>query len=262
MSGHWRFCVAAFLLFAALSTSPALSNPLTDLLNPAPKEAPAPASDAPAPAKEECFAQPGRSTAPSRHWVYHLDGHRKCWFQADATVSAKKQVRHHAVKQPVIAAEENEAGLRNKTVADARAQLLSTAPADAPQPTPPAPEVVDTASMPANGATTLVPAAPIVVAEPAIDQPTPEHATPGPLDAEMLLAAAPPARDPVAATVASSAPPATLAAPSVPDADVDQWELMARRAGMVLIVLGLVFLIGSALASQFLGPRAAPIRRA
>ncbi len=84
-----------------------------------------------------------------------------------------------------------------------RAQLLRVAPADAFQPTPPAPEVVDTASVPANGAATLVPAAPIV-AEPTIDQFTPEHAARLPVDVEMLLAAAPLARD----TVASSVPPA------------------------------------------------------
>lgn len=130
MSGYWRFCVAAFLLLAGLSTWPAFSNPLTDLFNPAPKEA-----AAPAPAREECLLQPGRSTAPGQHWVYRLDGHRKCWFQADeATVAVKKQAHHYGVKQPVIAAEENEAALREKTVADARAQLLSAAPADASQP--------------------------------------------------------------------------------------------------------------------------------
>ena len=251
MSGYWRFCVAAFLLLAGLSTWPAFSNPLTDLFNPAPKEA-----AAPAPAREECLLQPGRSTAPGQHWVYRLDGHRKCWFQADeATVAVKKQAHHYGVKQPVIAAEENEAALREKTVADARAQLLSAAPADASQPTPPAPEVVDPASVPADRTATLVLAAP-VVAEPKIDRLTPDHATPRPVDVEMLLAAASPVGD----TVASSVPPATPVAPSIPDADENQWGLTAPRAGMALIALGLVFLAGSLLASRFLDPRVAPIR--
>jgi hypothetical protein len=259
MSGHWRFCVAASLFFAglsfaSLSTSPALSNPLTDLFNPAPKEE----ATAPAPVREACVPQPGRSTAPGRHWVYHVDGHRKCWFQADeATVSLRKRIHHYAAKQPVIASEENAAALHKKTFADARAQLLSAAPADAVQSTPPAPGVVDTASVPANGAATLVPAAPIVAA-PTVDQLTPGHVTPRPLDVEMLLAAAPPASD----TVTSSAPQAAPSTPSIPDADEDQWELIATRAAMVLIALGLVVLVGSLLASRFLDPRLPPIRRA
>ena len=99
MSGHWRFCVAAFLFFAGLSISPASSNPLTDLFNSAPKEAAAPAS-----AEAQCVQRPGKSTAPGQHWVYHLDGHRKCWFQADeAQVSVKKLIHRHAVKRAAIA---------------------------------------------------------------------------------------------------------------------------------------------------------------
>jgi hypothetical protein len=262
MSGHWRFCVSAFLLVAGLSTSPAFSNPLTDLFNPAPKEAEAPAAaPAPAPtreAKDECLMQPGRSVSPGRHWVYHLNGHRKCWYQADeATVAAKKQVRHSAAKQPVIASEENEAALRKKTVADARAQLLSTASADTVQPTPPAPEVADTASVPANAATALVPAAPSV-AEPTLDQPTPDHAARGPVDVEMLLAAASPVGD----TAASAAPPAAPVAPSTSDANENRWESMAPRAGLALIALGLIFVMASLLASRFRDPGVAPIRRA
>jgi hypothetical protein len=253
MFGHWRFCVTAFLFFADLSTSPAFSNPLTDLFNPAPKEA-----TAPAPAREECLLQPGKSTEHGQHWFYRLDGHRKCWFQAaEETVSIKKPVRQHSAKQTVIAPEENEAGLRKNTVVDARAQLLSDAPADAFQPTPPAPEVVDPASVPANAAATLVPAVPIV-AEPTLDQLTPEHATRRPVDVEMLLAEASLARD----TVASSGPPAAPGAPSIPDADEDHWELMATQAGVALIALGLVFLlVGSLLVRRSL-PRVAPIRRA
>jgi hypothetical protein len=253
MSGHWRLSVAASLLFAGLATSPALSNPLTDLFNPPKEEA-----TAPAPVRQACVPLPGRSTAPGQHWVYHVDGHRKCWFQADeATVSLRKRIHHYAAKQPVIASEENEAAHRKKTLADARAQLLSATPADAVQSTPAAPRVADTASVPANGAATLVPAAPIVAA-PTVDQLTPEHATPRPIDVEMLLAAAPAASD----TVASSVPAAAPGAPSLPDAGEDQWELIATRAGMALIALGLAFLVGSLLASRFLDARVPPIRRA
>jgi hypothetical protein len=254
MSGHWRLCVAAFLFVADLAISPASSNPLTDLLNPPPKEEAA----APAPVREQCLLQPGRSTSPGQHWVYHLEGHRKCWFQAAASsVLVTKLVHRHAEKQPVSAPEENEAALRKKSFADARAQLLSAAPADASQPTPPAPEAADTASVPANGAATPMPAAPSTVAEPTIDQLTPEHATRHPVNVEMLLAAAPLASD----TVASSVPAATPGAPSVPEED--QWESMATWAGIVLIALGLVCLLGgSLLASRFRDVRVAPVRRA
>jgi len=256
MSGHWRLCVAAFLLLAGLVISPAFSNPLTDLLSPPPKEGAA----APAPVKEQCLLQPGRSTAPGQHWVYHLEGHRKCWFQAAASsVLAKRLVHRHAEKQPVSAPEENEAALRKKSFADARAQLLSAAPADTSQPTPPAPEVSDTASVPANGtAATPVPAPP-AVAEPTIDQPATEHATRPPVNVEMLLTAAPLAND----TEASSVPPATAGAPSIPDADEGRWESMATRAGMALIALGFVCLLGgSLLASRFRDVRITPVGEA
>ena len=253
MSGHWRFCVAAFLLFAGLSTSPVSSNPLTDLFNFAPKEA-----AAPAPAQEECVLQPGKSTAPGQHWVYRHDGHRKCWFQTDeATVSTKKQIHHHAAKQLAIAPEENEAALRETTVLDARAQLLSAAPAGAPQSqsTASGPEVVDTASVAAPEAATRVPAAP-VAAPPTIDPLTPDHATPRSADVEMLLAASTLDKD----MSASPVPPTTPGAPYV--AGANDWELTAARAGTVLIVLGFVFLLGSLWASRFFDPKETPIRRA
>lgn len=254
MSGHWRLRVAAFLVFAGLSTLPASSNPLTDLFNPAPKEAAAPAP-APAPAKEACASRPGNSAAPGQHWFYHLDGHRKCWFQAaEATHSVDKPVHRYAAKRPVIAAEENKVALRNRTILDARDQLLSAAPADTSQSTAPAPEVVDKASVPA--AAPSMPAAPIA-AQPAINPPTPDYATARSVDVEMLLADSSLAKD----TLASSAPAAIPAAHSVPQADENHWELTATRAGVVLIALGL-FLLGSLLASRFRDSRAVSIRRA
>ena len=243
MSGHWRFRVAAFLLFAAgLSTSPAFSNPLEDLLNPAPKEA-AP-TPPPAPARVACLAQPGSSAAPGQHWFYRLDGHRKCWYQAaERTASVNRQVRRHAVRQSVAAPEEDEPAPRKKTVEDARAQMLGAAQADASQPTQAAPEV--TAS--ADQAPTRV-AAPVVI-EPPIHQVAPDRATPRSVDVEMLLADSSLAKD----TDTSSAP--APAAPSIADAGEDQWETMASRAGMALIALGFIFLAGSLLVSRFREPR-------
>ena len=253
MSGYWRIVVAA-CLFAGLSTSPAFSNALTDLFNPAPKEAEVPA---PAPAKEACASRPGSSAAAGQHWFYHLEGHRKCWFQAaGATHAVNKPVHHYAAKRPIIAPDEDKVALRKKTVLDARDQLLSAAPAEGSQPTSPAAEVVDTASAPASEAATLVPAAPIA-AQPSIDRPTPDHASPHHVDVDMLLADSSLDKDPTV----SAAPAATPAAPSVPQADENHWESTATRAGAVLIALGLIFLFGSLLASRFRDSRAVLMRR-
>lgn len=264
MSGHWRFFVAA-CFFASLSTSPAFSNALTDLFNPAPKEAEAPAPAPPAAAaaaKEACASRPGSSAAPGQHWFYRVDGDRKCWFQrAERAVSVKKLVRHYASKRPAVAPEENKIALHNRTVLDARDQLLSAAPADAPQPTAPVPNVVDKASVAANEAATIAPAAP-VAAQPAIDQLTPDgaapdRATPHQVDVEMLLADSSLDKD----TKASSVPAAAPAAPSVPDADEGHWGSTTTRAGAMLIALGFVFLLGSLLVSRFLDSRVMSIRR-
>jgi hypothetical protein len=199
--------------------------------------------------------QPGRSTAPGQHWVYHLNGHRRCWFQAnEATVSAKKQIRHHFARRPAVAPEEDEAALRKKTVLDARAQVLSAAPAAAPESAASAPEAVDTASVRAPEAATPVPAAP-VAAEPTIDPLTSDRAAPRSVDVETLLAASAD-RD----LAASSVPPTAPDAPSA--ASADNSESTAAWAGTVLIALGFVFLLGSLLASRFLGPRETSIHRA
>jgi len=159
MSGHLRFCLAAFL-FAGLSTSPAWSYPFDALFNSAPVEA-----TAPAPAEEECLPQPGKSTADGQHWVYRFNGHRKCWFQAaEEIATVKKPVSHHAAKKHVAAPKENEAALRKrKEVVDARELLLRSAQAETPQPTPRAPEikVVDVAPDPTTGASALVPRRPL-----------------------------------------------------------------------------------------------------
>ena len=132
MSGHLRFCFAAFVLLAAFPTSPASSNPFTDLFNAAPAQAAAPAA-----AEEECLPRPGKSTPAGQRWVYRFDGHRKCWFQtAQGIATVKKQVRPGAAKPPVAVPEENEAAPRKqKAVVDARAELLRSAPAEASQPT-------------------------------------------------------------------------------------------------------------------------------
>ena len=104
MSGHLRFCFAAFVLLAGLPTSPASSNPFADFFNAAPSKATAPAA-----AEEECLPRPGKSTTAGQRWVYRLEGHRKCWFQAAEEISVKKQVRYRAAKPRVATRDENEA---------------------------------------------------------------------------------------------------------------------------------------------------------
>ena len=248
MSGHLRFCLAAFL-FAGLSTSPAWSYPFDALFNSAPVEA-----TAPAPAEEECLPQPGKSTADGQHWVYRFNGHRKCWFQAaEEIATVKKPVSHHAAKKHVAAPKENEAALRKrKAVVDARELLLRSAQAETPQPTPRAPEikVVDVAPDPTTGAAALVPPAP-AIAKPAIDQLTSNHPAPRQVDVEALLVAAPPvSSDAVATSVPSPAP---AAIPITEEGDEGR-EWTVSWLGALLLGLGLVSLLG---ASQSLRGRAA-----
>jgi hypothetical protein len=240
MSGHLRFCFAAFLLLAGLSTSPASSNPFAAFLGQAaPVEATAPAS-----AEKECLSQPGKSAAEGQHWVYRFDGHRKCWFQAaEGIPMAKKSVHHHAAKH-VAAPKENAATPRKrKAVVDARAELLRSAPAGTPQPAPPASalKVVDASPVPATGAAALVPPPAPDIAKPATDQLAPENPTLRHVDVETLLAAAPASSDAVAASV----PPATPVAIPIAEAgdEVPGWT--ATWLGVLLMALGFVFLLSS-----------------
>ena len=238
MSGHLRFCIAAFVLLAGLPTSPASSNPFADFFNAAPRQATAPAS-----AEEECLPRPGNSTAAGQHWVYRLEGHRRCWFQAaEGIATGKKQVRDRAAKPRAAAPEENETARRKrKAVVDARAELLRSAPAETSKPMRPAPElkVVDAASVLTTGAAAFVPPAP--VENLATDQLTPGHSTPRQVDVETLLAVAPAASDAVAASV----PPATPVAFPIAEAADDGRGWTETWLGVLLMALGLVSVLGS-----------------
>lgn len=252
MSGQWRFCVTASLLLAGLSTSPAFSNPLTDLFDTAPKEAAAPA---PAPVQPQCASQPGTAT-PGHHWVYHIEGRRKCWFQTDeATVSAKRQIHHHSPKPIATASEENEAELHKKAVLDARAQMLSAAAARTPQAAAAAPEVVDAAPAPAGDAPRSELAAPVAT-QPTLDAPALDKAPSRSVDVEMLLAASTLDKD----MDTPSAPATSPDAPAV--AGASGWEFTVARAGTGLIALGFAFLLGALLVNRFLDRRGTPIHRA
>jgi len=245
MSGPLRFRLAAGLILVGLSTSPASSNPFTALLNLAPQEAAAPAPAKDAPAKEECLPQPGKP-ADGQHWVYRVDGHRKCWFLVpEQTAAVKKTVR--AAKRRPAAAEENEAALGSRSaVADARAELPRPAPAETPQPTPPAPafRVVDAAAdaapVPAMGAAALVPPPP-VLAKP--DQLKPDDRNPRQDNVkdnlETLFAATPADSD----AAAVSMPSATSVAVRIFGTGDDGRWLTAPWIGPLLMALGLVSLL-------------------
>ncbi|WP_063677530.1 hypothetical protein [Bradyrhizobium neotropicale] len=228
MSGHLRFYFAGFVLLAALSTSPASSNPFADFFNVAPPTPPAPTSE-----QEACVPRPGKSTADGQHWVYRLEGRRKCWFQAaEGTAPMKKLLQRRAAKYAT--ARENEtAGRTRKVAVDARAELVRSVPVDTSRPSPSAPVQVADAD-PLATATTLAP-----VLNRANDRLTADRITPSQVDVEALLAAAPAASDVVAASASSATP---LAFPTIEAGD-DGWDW--RWLGVLLMALGLASVLGS-----------------
>jgi hypothetical protein len=234
VAGHLRFCFAAFVLLASLSTSPASSNPFSDLFSVAPQTA-----AAPAPAERECLPRPGKATTAGQHWVYRLDGHRKCWFLATEGIAmARQRLDRQAAKHRDAASAENETARRKReAVGDARAEFLRSAPAESVQPTPPASELkmVDAASVVATAGAALAP--PALVANGGTDQLAPDHPTPRQVDVETLLQAAPAASDPVAASV----PPA----PPIAEARDDARGWAASWLGVLLMALGLVSVLSS-----------------
>lgn len=237
MAGPLRFCFGAFVLLAGLSTAPASSNPFADFFNVAPQTAAATAS-----AERECLPRPGKLTADGQHWVYRLDGQRKCWFlAAEGIATVRKRVHHHAAKDRVAAPAENESAWRKQeALVDTRAEQLRSAPATS-EAMPPASKlkVVDAASVVAIGAAAPVLSAP--VANRATDQLTPDHPTRRHVDVEALLAAAPAASDAVAVSVA----PASLVAFPIAEASDHGRGWTANWLGLVLMALGLVSVLSS-----------------
>ncbi|MCK1683814.1 hypothetical protein IVA87_31620 [Bradyrhizobium sp. 147] len=67
---------------------------------------------------------PGTSTAIGQHWVYRMDGHRKCWFLAEGIATVKKHVTHRVAKEHAASSDENESALRSRgAVIDARGAI-------------------------------------------------------------------------------------------------------------------------------------------
>jgi hypothetical protein len=229
MSGHLRFFFGAFVLLAVFSTAPASSNPFADLFNAAPPTAAAPPS-----AEKECLPRPGKSAADGQHWVYRLDGHRKCWFlAAEGIARAKKPVHVLAAKDRVAAVAKNEtAWSKQEATVDARAELPRSA-----QPVPPASKIkVVAATSDASG---LVPSAP--VDHRATHQAIPDRPTPREVDLETRVAAAPAASNAVAVPVAPTSP---VAFPIAEAAD-DERGWTENWLGLVLMALGLVSVLSS-----------------
>lgn len=237
VSGHLRFCFGASVVLAGFSTAPASSNPFADFFEVAPQTATAAAS-----AESECLPRPGKSMADGQHWVYRLDGHRKCWFlAAEGITTVKKPVHRHVAKHRIAAPAENEtAWHKRETLVDAHAELLRSAPPMS-EAMPPAFElkVADAASVAAIGAAAVVPSAP--VPNRATDQFTPDRSAPGQVDVEALLAAAPAASDAVAVSMA----PASHFAVPIVEAGDDGPGWTANWVGLALMVLGLVSVLSS-----------------
>ncbi|TFW53564.1 MULTISPECIES: hypothetical protein [Bradyrhizobium] len=146
MSGHLRICFAAFVCLAGLSTTSASSNTFSAFFNADPAPTPAPAS-----AEVGCLSRPGKS-ADGQHWVYRVEGRRRCWFQvAEATGTVKQPVRDRAAKDRAAKAEENNTAPKRKAVVDAHAELQRSAPEDTSRPSRSAPmQVVDAGPDPAG----------------------------------------------------------------------------------------------------------------
>lgn len=233
MSGHLRICFAGLAFVGGLSGTPAFSNPVVDIFNNAPREEAATSS-----AQEECLARPGNSTGEGQRWVYRRDGHRKCWFLTEGIATVRKPVHHRAANRDASSEATDKVRRRRSSVANAHAELLRSAPAGGAQPTPLASEikVADATSVSNMGTRSLVPTTPVT------DLPaarlTPEHLLPPQVDVEKLLAAV----SDTDVTSARSPNPIGMHLAETTDEGTD-W--MASWAGLLLIVLGVVAILGS-----------------
>ncbi|SFJ70087.1 hypothetical protein [Bradyrhizobium sp. Gha] len=229
MSGYLRLYFVSFVLVEALSTAPASSNSLADLFN---TTAPAPAVTSPPEA--ECVGRPGNSAPDGQHWVYRVDGHRKCWFLTEGIAKVKKPVRRRVTKDKDSVASLDESGTarpRQSGTLDARAELLRSMPVEQPHPEV---NVADAGSD--LSATTALPSATII----AEHSPRPTLSVSGQdqVDVEQLLAAAP-AND----TRTSSESPTMPVDVLMPTAEAP--SRTATWLGVLLMVLGMLSILSS-----------------
>ncbi|WP_407159466.1 hypothetical protein [Bradyrhizobium sp. STM 3557] len=235
MSGHLRICFAGLALVGGLSSTPAFSNPFVDFFKNAPHEDAATTSSP----QEECLPQPGNSTGEGQRWVYRRDGHRKCWFLAEGIATVQRPVHRRAVNRGAGPNETDKARRRRSSVADARAELPRSAPAEGVQPTPLAGQikVADAASVFSTGTSDPMRTAPITNLPPS--QLTLEQFVSPQVDVEKLLSVG---RDADEKTSARSAVPAGMRLAEASDQRTD-W--MASWVGLLLMVLGVVAILSS-----------------
>ncbi|MGY4629814.1 hypothetical protein [Bradyrhizobium sp. USDA 4486] len=212
------------------------------------------------------MTRPGKSTADGQHWVYRVEGQRRCWFQAaEGTETVKKLVRqraarHRVAKYRVATSEENQTATpKRKTMVDARAELPRSASADASRPSPSVPaQVVDASPVLATGIATR--ASPPSLSK--RDRLQADEITPRQVDVEALLAATPAASD----VVAAAAMPLAL---STTEAGDNEWGW--TWLGMLLMAVGLVSVLSASpiirsdvllhqLRSSFAGQRLMPVQ--
>ncbi|WP_314948215.1 hypothetical protein [Bradyrhizobium cosmicum] len=235
MSGHLRFFFAGLVLVVGLSATPASSTPFADFFNNAPQPAVA------SPPQAECLGRPGNSPPEGQHWVYRMDGHRKCWFLTEHTTTVHKPV-HRRVANRGTSPDENETARRRRSaVVDARAELLRPAPAEGAQAAPPARGVklVDAASVFGTRTAALVPATPLT--EVATGEPTPDHPVPRQVDLANVLPAAPVASEALAASV----PPVMPIGVRATEAGDMGRGSTATWIGVLLMALGIVSVLSS-----------------
>ncbi|MCK1745145.1 hypothetical protein IVA80_31130 [Bradyrhizobium sp. 139] len=220
MSGYLRFYFAGLVFVGALSTAaPASSNPLGDIFNTA-----APQSAVISPPQAECLGRPGNLIPHGQHWVYRMDGHRKCWFLIEGIAKVKKTIRHRVAQDRTDSLDENRTERpRQSAVVDARAQLLRSATAEPSQPPVPEIKVADAASVLDMG-TTMTSAAPTDLHSRRL---TPEHSVPGQVDVEQLLAPA-----------LAGSPPAMPMGARIAEAHDEARSWTATCLGVLLMTLG------------------------
>jgi len=230
MSGSLRLCFVSFVLLESL-TAPASSNPLADLFNTA--AAPSPVTS---PAQAECVGRPGNSAPDGQHWVYRLDGHRKCWFLSEGTVKVKKIARRAPKSATAGLDESGTERSRQSGVLDARAELLRSAPALPSQPPRAQFKVVD--ADPDRGASTALASAALIAQH--SRQTMSFEQNQNQVDVEQLLAAAP-ANDVVTSSELQSVPVGLRLA----KADGEATSRTATWLGVLLMMLGVLSILST-----------------
>jgi len=226
MSGNLRAYFVGLVVVGTLSAAPASSNSFTEFFNTA-----APQPEVTSPPQTECLGRPGNSPPDGLHWVYRIDGHRKCWFLTEGTAKVKKTVRHRGTQdRPPSLAEKGAVRPRQSGVVDARAELLRSEPAKPSQPPVAEFKVADAAS---DAGTGPAPTSAAALAGLHGNQLTADRSVPDQVDVEQLLAAVP--------ADATQATPVGVRIPEVPD-EARSWTAWF---GVLLMALGGFSIISS-----------------